>query len=67
MEATTLIIALISLIAFIAWITNNSNGFWLLRRHIGLTCPHCNGMGTTEDEGICPMCHGSRIIWNRRY
>jgi DnaJ-class molecular chaperone len=40
-------------------------GTWLMHRSIGTTCPDCSGMGSTEEDEVCPRCKGRRYIWGR--
>ena len=41
----------------------HTGGWWLMRRHIGVTCPVCDGMGSTDEEEVCRACNGRRYIW----
>jgi hypothetical protein len=57
------LIAIIVLALGIAWWIYRQSGMWLIRRHLGVTCPVCHGMGSTEHEGVCRACQGRRYIW----
>lgn len=65
MLATVLVVAGIATVALVI-LVSRSGGLWMgMHRSIGTTCPDCSGMGSTEDDEVCPRCHGRRYIWSR--
>ena len=58
-----ILIAGIVLVLGIAWWMSRQGGWWVMRRHIGVTCPVCHGMGSTDEQESCRACHGRRYIW----
>ena len=65
--AAAIIIAVACVLALLLHMARHG-GVWLgMHRSIGTTCPDCDGMGSTEDEEICPRCKGRRYIWTGPY
>ena len=60
------VITVIAALAVFSWWMSTQSGLWLMRRHIGTTCPVCEGMGSTETHEVCRACHGKRYIWGPR-
>lgn len=67
--AVVAVIAILAVLLVTVMLAHRNGGGggvgWLMHRSIGITCPDCGGMGSTEEDETCPRCNGRRYIWGK--